>query len=51
MVIAKLDGTGNEHKELDVKSFPTLIFYPAGKGAEAIPFEGERTLKVGPLWV
>ncbi|KAK9807619.1 hypothetical protein WJX72_004477 [[Myrmecia] bisecta] len=45
VVIAKLDGTANEHEQLDVKSFPTLIFYPAGKGADAIPYEGERTLK------
>lgn len=47
VVIAKMDGTENEHPELEVKGFPTLFFVPAEKGAKPIPFDGERTLKVG----
>lgn len=48
VVIAKMDGTENEHPDVDVKGFPTIIFYPAGKGAKPITFEGgDRSLKVG----
>ncbi|EFJ41881.1 protein disulfide isomerase 1 [Volvox carteri f. nagariensis] len=46
VVIAKMDGTENEHPLVDVKGFPTLIFFPAGEDATPIPFEGgDRTLK------
>lgn len=44
VVIAKMDGTENEHPDIEVKGYPTLLFYPAEKGAKAIPFEGEREL-------
>jgi len=45
VVIAKMDGTANEHKDVDVKGFPTLLFFPAQEGAESIPYEsGDRTL-------
>lgn len=46
VVIAKMDGTANEHKDVEVQGFPTLLFYPAKEGAAAIPFEsGDRDLK------
>jgi len=45
VVIAKLDGTANEHPDLDVQGFPTLVFYPAAEGAEPVPYSGERNLK------
>jgi protein disulfide-isomerase A1 len=46
VVIAKMDGTENEHPEVDVKGFPTIILFPSGKGAKPIPFEGgDRSLK------
>mmetsp|Transcript_13651 Transcript_13651/g.44912 ORF Transcript_13651/g.44912 Transcript_13651/m.44912 type:complete len:531 (-) Transcript_13651:554-2146(-) len=44
VVIAKLDGTANEHPKLEVEGFPTLYFFPSGSD-EMVPFEGERTLK------
>jgi thiol-disulfide isomerase/thioredoxin len=47
VVIAKMDGTENEHPELEVKGFPTLFFVPAEKGAKPIPYDaGDRSLKV-----
>jgi len=42
VVIAKMDGTANEHADVNVEGFPTIVFYPAG--GEAVPYEGERTL-------
>lgn len=46
VLIAKMDGTENEHPDVDVKGFPTIIFYPAGKGAKPITFDGgDRSLK------
>jgi hypothetical protein len=46
--IAKMDGTENEHADVDVKGFPTILFFPAGDDKKAINFEGgDRSLKVG----
>ncbi|GBF98566.1 disulfide isomerase-like, partial [Raphidocelis subcapitata] len=46
VVIAKMDGTENEHPDVDVKGFPTIVFYPAAKDAKPITFEGgDRSLK------
>ena len=42
-----MDGTENEHPEAESKGFPTLIFFPAGEDSKPIPYDGERTLKVG----
>lgn len=45
VVIAKMDGSENEHESIDVKGYPTLIFFPAG-GKEQVKYEsGERDLK------
>jgi hypothetical protein len=42
-----MDGTENEHPDVEVKGFPTIIFYPAGKDAKPITFDGgDRSLKV-----
>lgn len=47
-MIAKMDGTENEHADVDVKGFPTILFFPAGADKKAINFEGgDRSLKVG----
>jgi protein disulfide-isomerase A1 len=47
VVIAKMDGTENEHPDVEVKGFPTIIFFPAGKDAKPITFDGgDRSLKV-----
>lgn len=46
VVIAKMDGTENEHADVDVKGFPTILFYPAGKDKTPVTFEGgDRSLK------
>lgn len=48
VVIAKMDGTENEHADVDVKGFPTILFFPAGDSKQAVNFEGgDRSLKVG----
>jgi thiol-disulfide isomerase/thioredoxin len=36
VVVVKMDGSDNDHKEFDVKEYPTLLFYPAEKGAQPI---------------
>jgi protein disulfide-isomerase A1 len=47
VVIAKMDGTENEHADVDVKGFPTILFFPADADKKAINFEGgDRSLKV-----
>lgn len=45
VVIAKMDGTSNEHADVNTQGFPDITFYPAKEDAEAIKYEGERTLK------
>jgi hypothetical protein len=48
VVIAKMDGTENEHADVDVKGFPTILFFPADAEKKPINFEGgDRSLKVG----
>lgn len=42
VVIAKMDGTANEHAQVTAEGFPTILFYPAG--GEVVSFDGERTL-------
>ncbi|KAF0919999.1 hypothetical protein E2562_032451 [Oryza meyeriana var. granulata] len=45
LVIAKMDGTANEHPRAKPDGFPTILFYPAGKKSfEPITFEGDRTV-------
>lgn len=31
LVVAKMDGTKNEHARIKVEGFPTVVFFPAGK--------------------
>ena len=33
VVVAKVDGTENEHPALEVEGFPSILFFPAEKGA------------------
>jgi len=42
VVLAKLDYTVNEHKDLEISGFPTLIWYGRGEGTEPIPHKGGR---------
>ncbi|KDD75888.1 hypothetical protein H632_c453p0 [Helicosporidium sp. ATCC 50920] len=44
ITIAQMDGTGNEHPAAEFRSFPTLLWYPAGKDQKAVPYSGERTV-------
>ncbi|KAK7257715.1 hypothetical protein RIF29_31886 [Crotalaria pallida] len=45
IVIAKMDGTTNEHPRAKAEGFPTLLFFPAGKkSAGPITFDADRTV-------
>lgn len=44
VVIAKMDGTQNEVGHVDVKGFPTIVYFDAKEGATAEPYEGARDL-------
>lgn len=45
LVIAKMDGTTNEHPQAKAEGFPTLLFFPAGnKSINPIPVEADRTV-------
>lgn len=46
LVIAKMDGTSNEHARAKSDGFPTILFYPAGnKSFDPITFDRDRTVK------
>jgi protein disulfide-isomerase A1 len=47
VVIAKMDGTGNEADGINVRGFPTLLWFPAGAktGASGQPYSGERNFE------
>lgn len=45
LVIAKMDGTTNEHPQAKAEGFPTLLFFPAGnKSINPIPVDADRTV-------
>ncbi|KAK2971653.1 hypothetical protein RJ640_010894 [Escallonia rubra] len=45
LVIAKMDGTTNEHPRAKADGFPTLLFFPAGnKSFDPITVETDRTV-------
>ncbi len=50
VVIAKFDATANEADGVEVRGFPTLIFYPAGNKA-GVNYEGERDLESFKKWI
>jgi hypothetical protein len=43
-VIAKFDATANEAEGLEVRGYPTLIFYPRDN-KEGVTFDGDRELE------
>jgi len=43
IVIAKMDATENDAPGVDIKGFPTLIFYPAGQKAAPMTYDGDRS--------
>jgi len=42
IVIAKIDATEND-TPVDIRGFPTLMFYPADDKANPLTYEGDRT--------
>ncbi|KAL3520673.1 hypothetical protein ACH5RR_018822 [Cinchona calisaya] len=45
LVIAKMDGTTNEHPRAKADGFPTLLFYPAGnKSFDPVTVDTDRTV-------
>lgn len=42
LVIGKFDATANEVDGVDIKGYPTLLFYPKGNKGSPISFEGDR---------
>lgn len=45
VVIAKMDGTLNEVAQVEVKGFPTIVFFDAKEGAVAETYSGGRDLE------
>lgn len=44
LVVAKYDGSANEHPSLEIKGFPTIKFFKRGSKSKPVDFEGERDL-------
>jgi protein disulfide-isomerase A1 len=44
VIVAKMDSTANDNPAVDVKGFPTLVFFPAG-AKQHKSYEGERNAK------
>lgn len=45
LVIAKMDGTGNEHPSVSIKGFPTIKFYKKDKKSDPLDYNGARDLE------
>ncbi|CAK9174601.1 unnamed protein product [Ilex paraguariensis] len=45
LVFARIDASANEHPELQVDDYPTLLFYPAGNKSKPIKFSTKSSLK------
>jgi len=43
IVIAKMDATANEAKDVRIQSYPTIKFYPATEGKQIIDYEKQRS--------
>jgi len=51
VVVAQLDSTANEIKDVSIESFPTLKLFPKGDGAEVIDCTAERTYDGLSTWL
>lgn len=51
MVIGKFDATANEAEGVQVRGYPTLIFYPKGKKDEPVTYDGDRDLEGFKKWL
>ena len=49
-MIAKFDATANEADGVNVKGFPTLIFYPKDN-KDGVTYEGDRDLDSFVSWL
>ncbi|XP_060642671.2 protein disulfide-isomerase A2 [Anolis sagrei] len=45
ILIAEMDATANEVPGLPIRAFPTLYYFPAGKGREMTEYQGDRDLE------
>jgi len=50
LVIAKMDSTANEAEGVEVRGYPTLIFYPKDN-KKGVNFDGDRTLEPIKKWL
>lgn len=50
VVIAKIDATEND-TPVDIRGFPTLMFYPADDKANPLTYEGDRTEQAMAAWI
>lgn len=50
LVIAKFDSTANEAEGVEVRGYPTLIFYPKNNKA-GVNYDGERDLEAFRKWL
>ena len=50
VVIAKFDATANEAEGVEVRGYPTLIFYPKDNKS-GVNFDGDRTLEPLKKWL
>ena len=50
LVIAKFDSTTNEAEGVEIRGYPTLIFYPKDN-KNGVPYEGERELEDFKKWL
>jgi len=50
LTIAKFDSTANEAEGVEVRGYPTLIFYPKGNKA-GVNYDGERDLESFRKWL
>ena len=50
LVIGKFDATANEAEGVEVRGYPTLIFYPKDN-KEGISYDGDRDVEAFIAWL